>query len=495
MERGAGGEPNTVRYTYDERGFRKAAEYGGRVSSTLGYDAAGNLVRYKIATGAPVLSQRYEIGDYNEVVGIRTGEGPDVSFDYDSTGRLIAAHAGARTAAVAYDDLDRAVRVDLDGNAVALYAYAPADADAALVADRITSDTPVPAGTSAVFGTMESVIYTRPAPMDLGPVVYEPTLRTFVATHRHLVPDAVLASSLDRRMLQWRGGEVDGRPFGIDKPSGSLFVPPEYRSVNCFVCTQSLQSASVTVTAAPKAGQAFDVLLSAGGTCIIDEGGSQGAGFGAPVGPMWHHSVAFGDGQTTTGEGAFSTVEHTFASPGTYQIRNEVTCSPCLSVFVLGAAAAEVPVEDDCAGVTVIVAVGHNTPAVDIAGLTPGTQAALQCLRRTVAANGGALNVLSAYRSQTYQDHLREVWNKYQIVKDWGEERCVAVRVNVLGEWRRHGLNTGESPAERSPHSSGTAFDATWGTLNEGADIDDLARGCSLSRPLPIRDPRHFVHN
>ena len=178
----------TVRYDYDARGFRTAAEYGSRVSSTLGYDAAGNLVRYDVATdGRPVLSQHYEIGDYNDVVRIRTGEGPDLSYEYDSAGRLTTARAGARTATVAYDELDRAVRVGLDGDTLATYDYARADADAALAADRITSDTPVPLGTSAVSGTMATVVYTRPAPMDFGPVAYEPSLRTFVATHRHLV--------------------------------------------------------------------------------------------------------------------------------------------------------------------------------------------------------------------------------------------------------------------------------------------------------------------
>lgn len=119
----------TVRYDYDARGFRTAAEYGSRVSSTLGYDAAGNLVRYDVATdGRPVLSQNYEIGDYNEVVRIRTGEGPDLSYEYDSAGRLTTARAGARTATVAYDELDRAVRVGLDGDALAAYDYARADA-------------------------------------------------------------------------------------------------------------------------------------------------------------------------------------------------------------------------------------------------------------------------------------------------------------------------------------------------------------------------------
>ena len=338
MARGDGGVPNTVRYDYDARGFRTAAEYGGRTSSALGYDAAGNLVRYELATGGrTVLSQAYEIGDYNEVVRIRTGEGPDLSYGYDSAGRLTAAQAGVRTATVAYDDLDRAVEVGLDGDTLATYDYARADADAALAADRITAETPVPSGTSAVFGTMETVVYTRPAPMDFGPVAYEPELRTFVATHRHLVPDAVLASSLDRRMLPWRGGDVDGRPFGTDRPSGSMFIPPEYRSVNCFVCTASLQSASVAVeTPSVVVQEEFDIVLGAGGTCMVDQGGPQGGGFGAPVGPLWHHSVAFGDGSTATASGAFATIRHTYSSRGTFNVRDDVACSPCQSVFTLG---------------------------------------------------------------------------------------------------------------------------------------------------------------
>ena len=336
MARGDGGVPNAVRYEYDTRGFRTAAAYGGRASSTMGYDAAGNLVRYELSTGGRVaLSQNYEIGDYNEVVRIRTGEGPDVSYEYDAAGRLTTAQAGARTATITYDDLDRALRVGLDGETLATYDYARTDADAALAADRITSETPVPLGTSAVFGTMETVVYTRPAPMEFGPVAYEPALRTFVATHRHLVPDAVVASSLDRRMLPWRGGDVDGRPFGTDKPSGSMFLPPEYRSVNCFVCTASLESASVSVEESPVVvDDDFNVILGAGGTCMIVEGGSPGPGFGAPVGPSWHHSVSFGDGGTATAAGTPATAEHRYASPGDYDISTDVTCSLAVRVGV-----------------------------------------------------------------------------------------------------------------------------------------------------------------
>ena len=216
-------------------------------------------------------------------------------------GRLTAAQAGVRTATVAYDDLDRAVRIGLDGGTLATYDYARADADAALATDRITARIPVPWGMSAVFGTMETVVYTRPAPMDFGPVAYVPALRTFVATHRHLVPDAVLASSLDRRMLPWRGGDVDGRPFGTDKPSGSLFIPPEYRSVNCHVCTSSLEVASVGAPTAPVAGALIDIVVGAVGPCELPPG------VDVPVVASWHHAVSFGDGGTTTATGSSAT--------------------------------------------------------------------------------------------------------------------------------------------------------------------------------------------
>lgn len=58
-------------------------------------------------------------------------------------------------------------------------------------------------------------------------------------------------------------------------------------------------------------------------------------------------------------------------------------------------------------------------------------------------------------------------------------------------EWDLHGL--GYRPATVSRHSSATAFDASWGTLNADVSIDDLARGCGLSRPVQ-GDRYHFEH-
>ena len=146
---------------------------------------------------------------------------------------------------------------------------------------------------------------------------------------------------------------------------------------------------------------------------------------------------------------------------------------------------------DDCDGVELITAPDVDPAPLDRTGLTPATRTALACLEAAVEANGGMFALRSAYRSQAYQDHLREVWDKHQIVVEWPSTRCPEVQANVLAEWERHGL--GYQPARRSRHSSGVAFDANWGTLNAGVSIDDLAEACSLSRPVP-GDPTHFEY-
>lgn len=343
MIRGEGEGESTVVYAYDDRGFRTSADYGAGVSSSLAYDAAGNLKHYSASSpNGWSLSQEYLIGDYNEVTRVVTGEGADVSFSYDSAGRLIGAQAGVRSLAVTYDALDRATRVDLDGEVLVEYDYARLDADVGLAGDVLTVDVSVPHGTSGIFGTMESVVYTRPEPMDYGPVRYAPKLRTFVAGHGHyLVPDAVLASSLDRRMIPWRGGVVDARPFGSDKPSSSLFVPPEYRSVNCYVCSGSVQSMSVLAPSEADVNEPVEVEFVVNGVCV----GGPGT---PPLGPedpyIWRNDISYGDGASeylnTMG---VATSQHTFGAVGTYNTSDSVSCY-CSTPLVVSTASTTVNV-------------------------------------------------------------------------------------------------------------------------------------------------------
>jgi len=121
---------------------------------------------------------------------------------------------------------------------------------------------------------------------------------------------------------------------------------------------------------------------------------------------------------------------------------------------------------------------------IDINGLTPATQNALQCLQNAVTNVGGNLIVTSAFRPQAYQDHLREVWNRKQLLGNWNEVECTPIRDEI----NRHGIAF--QPAAISNHTAGTAFDANW-TLPLSNDIDVLANGCSLTRCVP-GDHVHF---
>ena len=481
-------------YTYDQHGLRETASYGGGVDSAMRYDAAGNLIRYAVETPRGKRSQEYELGNYNQVLRIRNGgaaPGPDMTVRYDEAGRAFAVQVGRRTSTASYDALDRVTRVTLDGETVADYAYGALDQDVVAAADRRSGETRAPFGLSGVFGTMDSVAYTRPRPAAHAAVVYSPALKTFEATWRHLAPDALSLAGLRRRDLPVRGGAPNPAPFGHDRPSNSLFLPPEYSALNCYVCSGSVQSVVVRVGAA-EVGRAVDVHIVVASTC------SQGVGYDGP-GPSlrnsWFVTLSYGDGtpaerfQVT---GLAARRSHVYQSAGTYEVRAAVDCG-CNSPAALLASTATATVED-CGGITAITAPSPDPLPIDtsIMLLTESTQAALDCLRTAVKKNGGMLTVNSAFRSRDYQAHLREVWDKYQTVEHWPLTRCAAVGDNVRTEWGRH--NLAYRPAAQSPHSDGNAFDANWGTLNDGVTIDALAQGCNLRRPLPQRDRTHFVH-
>ena len=78
------------------------------------------------------------------------------------------------------------------------------------------------------------------------------------------------------------------------------------------------------------AGSMIDVVVGAAGPCELPHG------VDVPDIASWHHAVSFGDGGTATATGGSATLRHTYDSRGTYEIRDDVSCSPCQSVFSLG---------------------------------------------------------------------------------------------------------------------------------------------------------------
>lgn len=244
-------------YQYNPRGFRETANYSYGVTSRMNYDAVGNLIHHAYdGPGIETAAQNYELGDHNEVLHLRSEgvDAPDVSYRYDEAGRVFDMQAGDRTASVAYDVLDRAIRVTRDGETLVEYDYASLDIDAATEEDKRTGEVWVPAGTSGVFGTMNSIVYARPLPTEYGPLAYDPRLKTLRVETTSMIPDTILLSSLARRVVPLDGNAANPTPFGHDLPSNSLFIPPEYRSVNCRICNSYIER--LTFTSTPEDGGA-----------------------------------------------------------------------------------------------------------------------------------------------------------------------------------------------------------------------------------------------
>jgi hypothetical protein len=133
---------------------------------------------------------------------------------------------------------------------------------------------------------------------------------------------------------------------------------------------------------------------------------------------------------------------------------------------------------------------------VDIEGMNQGTQDALTCFQREVTNAGGTIVVTSAFRPQSYQDHLRDVWLRYQeyVAADaegYTEPECDEIIQEIEEEWRRHRIVA--EPVRVSNHTAGNAFDADV-DLPPGEDRDDLADRCGLNRPDRNGDPVHYVH-
>src|SRR5687767_5868257 len=132
-----------------------------------------------------------------------------------------------------------------------------------------------------------------------------------------------------------------------------------------------------------------------------------------------------------------------------------------------------------------------NTPVESM--LTTEMKTALSCLRSAVQGVNGSLLVKSAYRTQSYQAHLRELYDKWkQLEPDTTTFECQNLRTELKDHMHYHDLDSLKTqPASQAGlHTKGLAIDARWSGVT---DIDALACQCGLYRPLKIADKRHFV--
>jgi hypothetical protein len=126
--------------------------------------------------------------------------------------------------------------------------------------------------------------------------------------------------------------------------------------------------------------------------------------------------------------------------------------------------------------------------------LVANMQTALTCFQGAVVNAGGTFTLTSAYRPVTYQQHLQEVWDRWSDLRDKREAECQELREEVRIEFEEHHhLLLGQRPVTNSSHTRGEAIDAAI-NLPAGTSVNVLANECELTRPVPQRDPVHFVH-
>lgn len=94
--------------------------------------------------------------------------------------------------------------------------------------------------------------------------------------------------------------------------------------------------------------------------------------------------------------------------------------------------------------------------------------------------------ISSGFRPQMYQDHLQEVWDKWEILKPNKTEACREIRADVANHINQHQMR--RRPGANSNHPSGKAVDIS-GIPEENAER--VARDCGMYRPY-ADDRVHF---
>ncbi len=187
---------------------------------------------------------------------------------------------------------------------------------------------------SPVFGTLSEIAYTRTVGSPYGPATFDSQSARFVLDTVPLVsPDSVQLSSLSRRMITSESQEYDHSPFGFDKPSNSLFIPPEYFSVNCYICVANVNDVKITVDGSElpttvNAGENVRFDIDVSGLCAL-------IGEGAPGNATYDHLFLYGDGNFSLVSKEFNgdiSLDHTYSSGGAKLALDDVECS-CSSLF------------------------------------------------------------------------------------------------------------------------------------------------------------------
>jgi hypothetical protein len=199
--------------------------------------------------------------------------------------------------------------------------------------------------------------------------------------------------------------------------------------------------------------------------------------FRAPGDPYCDQTPAEVDQVAITG------YRHVSCPSGT-QYRYSPNGSVCVSTLQACAVAPLTPITDPIA---IEHEEGQYAGHPDLDHVTSATSAGAECIVQRATTAHSTPRITSGYRPAAYQRHLREVWDKWQLLKDDNTVMCSTVKADVRKHWLKHGMV--RQPVVNSNHSSGNAVDIA-GVDQATADL--IAAQCNMQRPEPVNDKVHF---
>lgn len=341
------GDIYQVDYDYGASGLRSAGSYvktGEPVGGTLSldYDVVGNLTNLGlVGPDGPSGSQTYVLGTNNQLLRLTNPRRSDLVFEYDAVGRPTRRTLGTNDVSYAYDILGRITAVYEKDRKILDWRYGPMDVDAATEADDHTPWTAVNEPiASAIFGSAESIAYARTRGIPFGPIRFSASMARFVLA-TELVPstDAVTLASLRRRNVPLSSdhhANASPAPLGFDKPSNALFLPPEFSSLNCYLCVARFESPVILNlsingsfgTPTVVAGSQETISVTGSTECVGDYY-LWGSEYGFTEPGLTSHYFDFGDGTWAYSGPSYNlnkTVYKTHYTPGFYTVRADLEC-------------------------------------------------------------------------------------------------------------------------------------------------------------------------
>ncbi|MBC7547686.1 MAG: D-alanyl-D-alanine carboxypeptidase family protein [Polaromonas sp.] len=116
---------------------------------------------------------------------------------------------------------------------------------------------------------------------------------------------------------------------------------------------------------------------------------------------------------------------------------------------------------------------GNFSRQPDLGNVSAGAVSGLACIQQRIPGT----QITSGYRPQEYQDHLREVWDKRQLLKNNSVAACASTKLAVEKEFAKHRMV--HQPGLTSRHSNGMAVDIAG--VPE-AVADNVASICGMAR-------------